>query len=247
SGAPSARNQGVQKCDGDYIQFLDADDIIKPEKIEAQIELAEKSDYPELVVGSYKRENANKKVVKTCKYSDSKNYHIWLQLMQTDLGITSSNLFKASSFRKGLKWNESLKSSQEYDLMFHLLKNGARVAYDDAQNTIIRERSSGSISQVHLSEKWERYVKLRADILKYRIESKDPQVESLLQSMFIAIRMLYPYNPISALNYYFENIPKNFIPATSASITKGYVKSYRLLGFEKTEKLRGVIRANKAG
>jgi hypothetical protein len=38
-GASSARNKGLQDAQGDYIQFLDADDLLAPNKIECQIKL----------------------------------------------------------------------------------------------------------------------------------------------------------------------------------------------------------------
>lgn len=38
-GASAARNYGLTKADGDYIQFLDADDLLSPNKIEKQLEL----------------------------------------------------------------------------------------------------------------------------------------------------------------------------------------------------------------
>src|SRR3954469_11137836 len=33
-GAPCARNKGLREANGDWIQFLDADDEIKPDKLE---------------------------------------------------------------------------------------------------------------------------------------------------------------------------------------------------------------------
>ncbi len=41
AGAPSARNKALSLCQGDYIQWLDADDLLSPNKIEQQMKLVE--------------------------------------------------------------------------------------------------------------------------------------------------------------------------------------------------------------
>ncbi len=43
SGAAAARNLALANAGGDYIQYLDADDLMSPEKIEAQVELLKAS------------------------------------------------------------------------------------------------------------------------------------------------------------------------------------------------------------
>jgi glycosyltransferase involved in cell wall biosynthesis len=42
-GGSAARNRAFELCQGDYIQWLDADDLLSPQKIEKQMEAAEKS------------------------------------------------------------------------------------------------------------------------------------------------------------------------------------------------------------
>ena len=51
-GASAARNRGLTCAKGDYLQFLDADDILLPEKIQHQIDLALENGKPDLIVGS---------------------------------------------------------------------------------------------------------------------------------------------------------------------------------------------------
>src|SRR6266576_2763814 len=41
-GASEARNKAFKFCQGDYIQWLDADDLLAPDKIAKQMEAAEK-------------------------------------------------------------------------------------------------------------------------------------------------------------------------------------------------------------
>src|SRR5690606_37313157 len=69
----------------------------------------------------------------------------WLGLIVSNLGITSSNLWKRSSVEDVGDWNVKLTSSQEYDLLFRILKKNEYVLYDDAFLTIIH-RTENSIS-----------------------------------------------------------------------------------------------------
>ena len=49
-GASAARNRGWAQAQGDYIQFLDADDLLSPEKIKLQVELLQQN--PEACIAS---------------------------------------------------------------------------------------------------------------------------------------------------------------------------------------------------
>ena len=54
-GASAARNAGAVVCTGAYIQFLDADDTILPDKISGQVQLAERHASPGLIVGDFEQ------------------------------------------------------------------------------------------------------------------------------------------------------------------------------------------------
>ena len=49
SGACHARNRAFQVCQGDYIQWLDADDILAPDKIERQMNFLRITKDPSIV------------------------------------------------------------------------------------------------------------------------------------------------------------------------------------------------------
>lgn len=50
-GMSAARNHGARLCKGEYIQFLDADDLLVPTKFSAQVELLESNPELDLVYG----------------------------------------------------------------------------------------------------------------------------------------------------------------------------------------------------
>ncbi|MFK8013680.1 MAG: glycosyltransferase family 2 protein [Marinicellaceae bacterium] len=239
NGAPSARNKGIRESIGEYIQFLDADDILSPDKIEHQISLVNKTSFPDLIVGSYVRKNMLGVPLFVRKYVPERNMNVWLKLMNTDLGNTCSNLFKADLFQKNIAWDEKLESSQEYDLMFKILQIDPTIIFDPKNKTIVRVRNSGSISQTNIALKWERYVKLRVDIVSY-LECNEPGVitPQFYQSLFNALRMLYPFNSKVAVDFFKKKIPKNFIPTQSPNISKSYIFVFKILGFKLTEEIK---------
>jgi glycosyltransferase involved in cell wall biosynthesis len=54
-GASAARNRAIQEAQGDFIQYLDADDLLAPDKIERQIQLLGKETSEFVVSGKWGR------------------------------------------------------------------------------------------------------------------------------------------------------------------------------------------------
>ncbi len=247
NGAPSARNIGVKNCSGDYIQFLDVDDILTPDKIKNQVDISLKNKLPDIIIGSYQRVSMKGELLVKRIYDQNNCGDVWHHLFDDRLGITSSNLFKYEVFKNGIQWNENLQSCQEYELMFQGLKKNENIVFDPEINTTIRVRDSGSISQSNIDKKWETYVQLKVDILNFLKETKTRLVtDELLQVLFNCIRMLYPHNSTKALSYFKKYIPGKFAPVVSRATGKGYIFIYKLLGFRNTEKVRLYIAKNKA-
>ena len=54
-GASAARNRALIQSQGDFIQYLDADDLLAPDKIELQINLLQRSDSNSIIAGEWGR------------------------------------------------------------------------------------------------------------------------------------------------------------------------------------------------
>ena len=137
-------------------------------------------------------------------------------------------------------WDVDLASSQDYDLMFRMLVQGARVAYDRRVGTLVLKRSEGSISRMDVRANWERYVALRKAMKDHLLhldpEAHAEELAALDQYVFMALRILATYDLDAAVSEFKRSLPKDFVPEVGRAITERYVLLYNLLGFAGAEK-----------
>ncbi|MCB0473733.1 MAG: glycosyltransferase family 2 protein [Flavobacteriaceae bacterium] len=244
-GASAARNTGLTIAKGDWIQFLDADDLLLPTKISHQLKLLEADSSNDFIAGACIRQTV-----------DGQQRNIfpepadpWLALLSVTLGNTCANLFRRSALEEIGGWNETLQSSQEYDLMFRLLRAGDKVLYDREPLTIIRERAKGSISQVDILGNNLRRLEHLCQIRDYFKTNGFTRkyLDNANQSIFQEIRRIYRLAPQTALESYKKLFDQKPIIHANTATSGTYVKFYKLLGFkvaQKTNSLYHFIKEN---
>lgn len=170
NGASNARNKGLVQAKNEWIQFLDADDELHNTKIEKQLETCKSfTDTPDVIVGGCIIVSTKKRFERPLE-----KYNLWRGLIYSQLGITSSNLYKKNQVMKAGAWNNNSTSSQEYDLMFRLLKNNCKIVISPEPLTYIHVQTNS----IHKSKQVERFIEimnnninLRLKIRKYFIEN----------------------------------------------------------------------------
>lgn len=240
-GACAARNLGLMLADGEYVQFMDADDALLPEKIAWQARLAEEQGHPDLVVGSTRTFSPDEHE-KGTSVQRPEGRDPWLDLARHRLGRTPSNLWKRASVVAVEGWDEQMRSSQEYDLMFRMLRNGARVIYDSAILTEVHLQESGSISTRRLDQTWKRFIELRVRIIEHLREQKgETALGPYWQMLFDSIRTLYAYDPKEAVALHARLMPATFRPGLSPATGRGYLLLHRLFGFALANRIRNAL------
>lgn len=157
-GANRCRNQGVEHCTGDYVLFLDSDDLIGNTCIENRINYINK--YPQLdfivfpevgFIKNPKEDNFHlKHIIKS--ESDIKAF-----LSNKTTWLTSGPTIKKSFFNT-IKFNEQLQKGQDWDLYTRcLLKNPKYVKVDSSFYPDVFKRMDNAIVTISNSQSISRF------------------------------------------------------------------------------------------
>ena len=163
-GASFARNAGLKIASGDYIQFLDVDDYLSNDKVKLQLEYIKHSGNDiDILFDNYVVEwGEQKRKVFNNEMSD-----LWLGFLKGRLGFTSSNLWRREALLKIGGFDVSLKTSEEYQLIFEILKNNGSYLMVETSSTIKREINVHSLTKSEPELNWIRYSSLRFDVVSY--------------------------------------------------------------------------------
>ncbi|MDQ3110644.1 MAG: glycosyltransferase family 2 protein [Bacteroidota bacterium] len=163
AGGNAARNKGLTFATAEWIQFLDADDLLVPSKIEHQLKLISSSDKnAAFVAGAYTKRTLDGKEVDMINFEDDQ----FVAPFINRCGTTCSNLWRKQDLAEIGNWNENIFSSQESELMLRFTGNNKKFLMDKTPLTIVRERQTGQVSQKKPVEKWVQYIEIRLIFLK---------------------------------------------------------------------------------
>jgi glycosyltransferase involved in cell wall biosynthesis len=132
-GACAARNLGLQYSSGNVVQFLDADDILAPDKIEHQVKrLLSFDDYNDKIIHSqwgrfYKSIDENIKWEPREAIRKDLNPADWLiadQMSNTHCWLVPRKLIELGGF-----WDESLERNQDGEFFSRLISNAQDVLF----------------------------------------------------------------------------------------------------------------------
>lgn len=115
----AARNFGLGYCVGEYISFLDTDDIWLPEMLQEQLKAIESNDYALAYAGQVEINTDGKKIreiIPTFK----EGYIFDKLLLQFDIPIVSTILRKSSLEKSKLNFDMNVSASEEYCLFMQL-------------------------------------------------------------------------------------------------------------------------------
>ncbi|MBW4647117.1 MAG: glycosyltransferase [Kastovskya adunca ATA6-11-RM4] len=147
-GGNYARNRGFTLSKGEYIQYLDADDYLLPEKIEKQVQALEATK-TDVVYGDwrYKKHlpngNSFLEDIKTC----GPKTDFLESLLANDRWVPPvALLFTRDIISRSSGWDENFKAAQDRDFLLSLAIDGAKFTYQPICHSIYRSHGKVTVS-----------------------------------------------------------------------------------------------------
>ena len=180
-GGALARNEGIQKASGDYVTFLDDDDIYLPDKISSKIKYMIKNKL-DMSFTDVRIHNMNNKLIDYRKHNYVKNLsneellkqHIMHHLTPTDTYmLKKKSIIDIGGF-------DNVKVGQEFMLMLKAIESGLKIGYLPVAHVIqyIHDGERISVGQN----------KIKAEVELYNFKRKYFNVLNFRQRQYVKFR-----------------------------------------------------------
>lgn len=240
-GACAARNKAFELSSGQYIQYLDADDLLAENKIEEQTILFKKFGNNNKIITScswvrFKNNPKDAKIDRQYIDKDYDNPIDWLidswrgkGMGQTNIWLIPRDIIDAVG-----KWNEQLKKNQDGEFFCRVLLKSNKIIYSN--NSIVYYRDTeNSITNIFSYETSEHTLKsyeLYCDYLSRYLDQKK-------------VRLALATNFSSFYSYVYPHYP-DLLARAEKKINELGFKSFPLNGGRNFKLLSSLIGVKKA-
>jgi glycosyltransferase involved in cell wall biosynthesis len=202
-GLSAGQNHAYQHSHGDYIQFLDADDLLAPDKIERQLAALRENDSPRLLLSSpwapfyYRTKNAC--FVRNSLWRDLSPVEWLLRKMGEGIHMQNATwLVNRELTEAAGPWDTGLHYDQDGEYFARVLLASEGVHFVPGTGIFYRATGWGSISYIGNSDRKKdsllRSMKLHVQYLR-SLEESERVREACLKYLKMWYPMFYPERP----------------------------------------------------
>lgn len=145
-GSNSARNRLLELAGYEWVQYLDADDYLMPDKIASQVVALKASPEVDVVLGPVIVEWHLNGATRVTREQIPELRDPWMLLAHWKLPQTGAPLWKKAALEDIGGWSVDQPCCQEHELYLRLLMAGKCCTYHPATGAVYRRFSKGSLS-----------------------------------------------------------------------------------------------------
>ena len=150
-GACAARNFAFIESKGTYIQWLDSDDLLHPQKLEIQINYSNQTKDPQILycgaLGIF-RKSPSRSIFLENELSYDLNHLDWMIIFLGKVPMNQPRvwLIHRNIIEKAGLWDETLVRNQDGEYIFRTLSNSSFIKYTQEEKLYYRKSNPSSIS-----------------------------------------------------------------------------------------------------
>ena len=246
-GGNVARNRLLELASGEWLQYLDADDYLQPNKIEGQLRGSYTSSadviYSPVTMEYWTGSQAvHREVLGFDGTQDP-----WVLLIRWILPQTGASLWRASAVRDVGAWKVDQPCCQEHELYLRLLAAGKQFAYCPARGAVYRQWSTETICRRDPLHTFQRRLAVVRQCELHLLACGQLTIQ---RSNAIAItrvecaRSMYPLDSVLAIGAAgtAKNTGLTFRLPAEPAFPLAYRVLYRWIGFRHAERIAAIIR-----
>lgn len=246
-GGNAARNRLLELSSGEWLQYLDADDYLLPDKVEKQVDFLQHAldtdvVYSPSIYEYHRGENSYLEVQPIPEPHDP-----WILLARWFLPQTGSPLWRKQALLDVGGWKLDQPCCQEHELYLRLLVAGKRFEYCPFAGSVYRQWSESTLCKKDIAKTQEQRLKVKDHLETYLKQHNLLTWErqnSINQARFECARMIWLTDQqwAEVLAAKIRSTEPDFVPSGAAA-PSFYQFAYRLFGFSTAEQIAQLKRS----
>lgn len=164
AGPGAARNNGIKEARGEYIAFLDSDDLWSKDKLELQVKFLQSNPDVALCCTDFKEISPNKVIHESVHdHMPVKNGYVFEHLLKHQFIKTSTVMVRADTLKETGLFHETLRAFEDRYLWFNIARIG-KIHFLD--KCLVTARIQGDNLTSNRSLMYENFISLYAHLLK---------------------------------------------------------------------------------
>jgi Glycosyl transferase family 2 len=245
-GGNAARNRLLELSTGDWIQYLDADDYLQPDKIEQQIQALQNTPQADVIYSPSIFEYSDQQPAQQKILPIPEPHDPWVLLARWYLPQTGSPLWRRQAIINVGGWKLNQPCCQEHELYSRLLMAGKQFVYFAEAGSIYRQWSEATVCKRNKPEVFRRRLEIEATIEQFLRQSGQltpARLTAINQGRFECARLIWLFDQTWArqIMAQIQASDPQFIPSGSAA-PAFYQLTYRWFGFTGAEQIAAAKR-----